>query len=271
MKYSLQGHTIVFSSGDYGVAVNPAFGEELGVANGCVPRDLNNTYPNTYNGPIFSPNFPSTCPYVLSIGATQLTANQTVEDPESVMNVPGIGFAGSPLGVTFSSGGGFSNYFPRPSYQNKTVNNYLAKSVPDYKYYEGNYVDVSSSKTNIGKNGGVYNRGGRAIPDVSANGAYLITYNQGINGQFFGTSLATPLWAAIIAMINAERGAAGKGPVGFVHPTLYQNPQVFHDITVGCNAGCNTSGFPAVQGWDPSTGLGTPNYPALSKLFNSLP
>lgn len=58
---------------------------------------------------------------------------------------------------------------------------------------------------------------------------------------------------------------------GFVNPTLYANPQVLHDITVGNNSGCGTSGFFAASGWDPVTGLGTPNYPAMLKLFLSMP
>jgi tripeptidyl-peptidase-1 len=49
--------------------------------------------------------------------------------------------------------------------------------------------------------------------------------------------------------------------------TQYKNPSVFHDITVGSNPGCGTDGFAVAKGWDPVTGLGTPNYPALLKLF----
>lgn len=50
----------------------------------------------------------------------------------------------------------------------------------------------------------------------------------------------------------------------------YANPQVFHDITTGNNPGCNTNGFSASEGWDPVTGLGTPNYPALLDVFMNL-
>jgi len=44
-----------------------------------------------------------------------------------------------------------------------------------------------------------------------------------------------------------------------------------NDITEGNNPGCGSDGFKAVKGWDPLTGLGTPNYPAMEKLFLSLP
>jgi tripeptidyl-peptidase-1 len=49
---------------------------------------------------------------------------------------------------------------------------------------------------------------------------------------------------------------------------------MFHDITVQVINGsaCNTTGFfSAVKGWDPVTGLGTPNYPAMLKVFMTLP
>jgi tripeptidyl-peptidase-1 len=63
----------------------------------------------------------------------------------------------------------------------------------------------------------------------------------------------------------------GKGPVGFINPTFYANPQVLIDITNGTNPGCDNAGFEAVEGWDPITGLGTPKYPKLLELFMSLP
>ena len=78
----------------------------------------------------------------------------------------------------FSSGGGFSNVFSRPSYQNAAVEEYLERHVPDYPFYEGN-VDVYTTE-------GLYNRAGRGIPDVSANGAYLRAYLDGVDHHWFG-------------------------------------------------------------------------------------
>lgn len=98
------------------------------------------------------------------------------------------------------------------------------------------------------------------FPDVSANGANLTAYYRGglfhAGGQynFYGTSLATPIWASIVTLINEERTNLGKGPIGFINPILYAHPEVFHDITIGTNPGCGTQGFPASPGWDPSTG-----------------
>ncbi|KAH8689320.1 peptidase S8/S53 domain-containing protein [Talaromyces proteolyticus] len=270
MKLGLQGHTIIVSSGDYGVASNPSFGSSGPCPNGCIPQGLNNTGEHSFHGTIFSPSFPTNCPYVLSVGGTQLSPGQTVKDPETVMNTDRFIIDNCSSPFFFASGGGFANYFPRPPYQNAAVSTYLTKYAPSHPYYYSNYIDVQDRTTTIGHNGGVYNRGGRGIPDVSANGAHMLGYFGELN-EADGTSISAPIWASIVALINAERTAHGKSNVGFIQPTLYQNPQMFHDITTGGNPGCNSTGFPASVGWDPSTGLGTPNYPAMLELFLGLP
>lgn len=65
-------------------------------------------------------------------------------------------------------------------------------------------------------------------------------------------------YVSIVSNINGVRLAAGKGPVGFINPTLYANPNAFNDITVGdikCTTNiCCQSGFVATAGWDPATG-----------------
>lgn len=50
----------------------------------------------------------------------------------------------------------------------------------------------------------------------------------------------------------------------------YANAWALNDITSGGNQGCNTPGFTAVPGWDPVTGLGTPNYPKLVEALVAL-
>lgn len=77
----------------------------------------------------------------------------------------------------------------------------------------------------------------------------------------------------MITCINAFRLNAGKKPVGFINQTLYRHPEAFNDITVGSNFGCSatTEGFSAVEGWEPVSGLGSPNYSKLKEVFMNLP
>lgn len=223
MKLGLQGVSILVASGDSGVA-GPA-GDDS--ANGC----LN-------GGTTFSPDFPATCPYLTTVGATLLTGNVKTDQETAV--------------TRFGSGGGFSNIYPIPAYQAAAVANYMATTPNTY-----------------GAN--VYNRNGRGYPDVSAVGDNIVIFNKGLPTLIGGTSASAPVFAAILTRINDERLKAGKSTVGFVNPLLYKNPQVLHDITTGNNPGCGTNGFSAAKGWDPVTGLGTPNYPAMLKLFMAQP
>ena len=90
-------------------------------------------------------------------------------------------------------------------------------------------------------------------------------------GLVYGTSASSPVTGSILTLINEARYNAGKTSIGFINPVLYANPQVLNDITEGGNQGCGTAGFEATTGWDPVTGLGTPNYPKMKALFLSLP
>jgi len=186
---------------------------------------------------------------------------------------------------------GFSNYFCRPSYQDMALDKYFTHYDPAYPSYTFNDIDAKEAETSLGADGGLYNRAGRGIPDVSANGANFVTFAAGIKGPVWGTSLATPIWASVLTLINDRRHMVGKGPVGFVNPVLYEHPEVFKDIVDGNNPGCGTKGFSAVPGWDREylilsrfidlvcianfvkavTGLGTPNFLKLLELFLSLP
>ncbi|RMY17954.1 hypothetical protein D0867_05667 [Hortaea werneckii] len=242
MKLGMQGVTVVIASGDSGVA---ARGADDGNSDGCLG-----------NGEVFNPDFPASCPYVTAAGATFLPTGGDPEKDEEVA-------------VTrFPSGGGFSNIYPRPSYQQTAVNTYLTAHKPPYKSYTtSNMNNPPESVTQ----GGLYNAAGRGYPDISAVGDNVVIINNGLPELIGGTSAAAPVFAAIINRINEERLAAGKKTVGFVNPTLYANPSALHDITTGSNPGCNTQGFKVTQGWDPVTGLGTPNYPALLKVFMALP
>jgi tripeptidyl-peptidase-1 len=184
LKLGLQGVSITIASGDYGVASSPGDGGP----NGCLGPE----------GKIFNPQYPSNCPYVTSVGATQLYADQTVLDKESVMQVNLGGSA-----ANFSSSGGFSNYFPQPSYQKAAVEEYFAAHNPSYPYYSQLQVDLNTTK-------GLYNRIGRAYPDVASNGAYMPAYVNGELNQWFGTSLAAPTFASILTLVSDSKSHLWK-------------------------------------------------------------
>lgn len=130
------------------------------------------------------------------------------------------------------SGGGFSNYFTIPSYQADAVNTFLTDYPPDY----------TAARYNTS--------GSRAYPDVSANGANYVVAIDGGFELVYGTSASSPVFGSIITLINNELVAAGKSPVGFINPTLYEYPDVLNDITEGSNQGCDTDGFESQPGWD---------------------
>ncbi|GJC97740.1 tripeptidyl-peptidase [Colletotrichum higginsianum] len=82
-----------------------------------------------------------------------------------------------------------------------------------------------------------------------------------------GTSASAPTFAAIIALINDALLAEGRPSLGFLNPWLYSSALPgLRDVTIGSNRGCGTMGFPAVEGWDAATGLGTPWFPVLKHL-----
>lgn len=156
--------------------------------------------------------------------------------------------------VDIYSGGGFSNIFSMPAYQAEAVSHYITQYPPPY----------GADRFNTSGNS-------RGLPDVSANGAL---YNVAVDGSFqpvSGTSAATPVFGSVIALINGERLKLGKKPVGFINPVLYAHPYILNDVTKGNNPGCGTSGFEAQPGWDPVTGLGTPNFKKMLTLFLNLP
>lgn len=113
-----------------------------------------------------------------AVGATQLSPGQTVNDPEAAMHVQNLTINPYASIYSISSGGGFSNYFPMPSYQNTAVSNYFSRHDPGYPTY------VYEGKDSVGANGGIYASGGRAYPDFSANGARMVQF---VGGEFLPT------------------------------------------------------------------------------------
>ncbi|EJF57919.1 family S53 protease [Dichomitus squalens LYAD-421 SS1] len=172
-------------------------------------------------------------------------------EPTFPSGCPFLTSVGSTQGIKetaadFSSGG-FSNIFAQPDYQADAVAGYL--------------------KTLGTTNQGLFNPQGRAFPDVSAQGVNFVVDIGGQGQGVSGTSASSPTFASVVALLNDELLNQGKSPLGFLNPLLYSSgAAALNDITSGSNPGCGTDGFPAVEGWDAVTGLGTPDFNKLLTL-----
>jgi tripeptidyl-peptidase-1 len=183
----------------------------------------------------FTTAFPASCPWVTTVGGT------TGNSPENAWS---------------SGGGGFSEVFGRPDYQNATVNNWLT---------------TDTTHTAVTK---YFNASGRAYPDISAQATNFVIIGSGSAQSVSGTSCSAPTTAGIFQLLNSARIASGKKGLGFLNPWLYNTASTgFTDIKTGKIGGCSGvisgGGFSAVAGWDPATGLGTPNYEALLAFATS--
>jgi kumamolisin len=178
-------------------------------------------------------NYPATDPSVLAVGGTTLHRSHG--------STPGI--ASEVVwndGPGSGTGGGISDYIPRPAWQ---VGNTIPPSINP-----GNFV-------------------GRGIPDVSANADPKTGYVTYAGGQFQvvgGTSAASPLWAALIALCNQQLDARMGNFNALLYSAIGPN-QVLNDITKGNNDtdGLLDGEYPAGPGWDACSGWGTPNGQAL--------
>lgn len=86
-----------------------------------------------------------------------------------------------------------------------------------------------------------------------------------------GTSCSSPICAGTLSLVNDARVTAGKKKLGFLNPFLYSNADAFDDVTTGTTQGCTGGKYTATKGWDPTTGLGTPNYKKLVAAALKLP
>jgi kumamolisin len=163
-------------------------------------------------------DFPASSPYVLAAGGTHLSLRGTTILGEQVWNDLAEGDG--------ATGGGVSEEFPLPSYQD-------AANVP--KAPDG-FV-------------------GRGVPDIAGDADPATGYSVFVDGEgttLGGTSAVAPLWAALIARLNQSMGTR----LGFVAPRLYNPPveATFHAILSG-----NNDGYSAGPGWNACTGLGSPD------------
>lgn len=182
----------------------------------------------------FDPDWPATSPYLTSVGGTHLGFLET--GSESAWS---------------GSGGGFSTLFSQPAYQVAQVQNYLKQqsgNLPPQQYW---------------------NATGRSYPDVAAFSENFWVVIDRVPQPVSGTSCACPTFSGVISLLNDIRIQQGKRSLGPLNQWLYQiAPQALNDVTKGCNQGClGQNGFCATTGFDPVTGLGSPNYQKMKALL----
>jgi subtilase family serine protease len=238
------GVTVLASSGDGGTA-NP----------GKTPIKHPKTIPFPTVG------WPGSDPLVTGVGGTYLctdpitgTGIDTTDPPVNCQSPanPGVREIG-----WVDSGGGFSHVFAKPSYQNTLPAGSTAigamRGVPDVAYQASSRTGVLVYDTAPGDA-----TGGLTCP--SGNPCSAGWYVVG------GTSASSPQWAGLVAIADQINGQG----LGQINPTLYalaSGPNYstyFYDVTNGNNQTDPTiPGYPATTGWDPVTGLGTPNAATL--------
>lgn len=219
----------------------------------------------------YLPNFPSSCPYVTTVGGTmgasfglEEVVCQATAQPN--YNVPQLGYG-------FTAGGGFSNYFPTPQWQLSAVQGYF-KALSDSDSLP--YVNASNTALSTFPFP-QYNASGRGYPDLSVQATDLFEENGGVLYYVAGTSGAAPNVAALFSLINAARLADGLPSVGFINPAIYTGFASFtNDVTSG-NISCASLPFDccpqslaAAVGWDAASGFGSVNFVDMKAYFMSL-
>lgn len=207
--------------------------------------------------------FPGSSPYVLSVGATFVvqpaSATQNWTTPLCQQNGCTYGKSEAVVNfenVSWTAGGGFGVDATevQPVWQAEAVRGYFAQHPP-----------LPSN----------FNPLGRAYPDISTVGHNCPTWQDNYLSPVDGTSCSSPIMGSIIALINSHQRSMGKPRLGLAAPIIYamyyDDPTIFNDITVG-NNWCTESlccptrndsgsdyGYVATKGFDPVTGVGTPN------------
>jgi subtilase family serine protease len=190
--------------------------------------------------PVKEVSLPASDPLTLGVGGTTLTANLSTGAYIGETAMTGPPFTGS--------GGGFSRLYATPAYQ---------EGVPGTSAMRG-------------------------VPDVSGAGVGSIPFTFAADGKTYiipleGTSASAPLWGGVVALADQY----SHHDLGFVNPLLYRiarSPsyhKAFNDVTAGNNTvtigSITITGYEAGPGWDPVTGLGSPNGEVLIPLLAARP
>ena len=250
-----QGMTIVAAAGDAGAA------------------DCDGDFPDRQSASLgLTVDMPASLPYVTGVGGTTFydvpgskywSSTNTAANGSARAYIPEVPWNDTLVfGETslLGGGGGRSSIFPKPVWQQGPgVPADAVRDVPD--------VSLSASE----HTGYLICSGGSCVDGFRASDTTLFAVN--------GTSVGSPIFAGIVALMNQKMSA----PQGNVNPGLYtlatSVPSSFHDVVAGgnwmpCSAGsldCPRNrllGYPASQGYDLATGLGSVN---AFNLINAWP
>ncbi|KAH8994355.1 subtilisin-like protein [Lactarius hatsudake] len=147
---------------------------------------------------LFVPEFPASCPYITAVGGTG------GYDPE----------VAAPL-----SGGGFSDHFPRPVYQDLALSTFFP-----WRPWHPRHRRPSSQ-----------------FPPLRQKHWYCCGWHERLDSR-----------------LRLDSSISGYTATDLRASTT---------VTSGSNPGCGTNGFSAAPGWDPVTGLGTPDFEKLQNIF----
>jgi subtilase family serine protease len=227
-------HSVLAAADARHVTVVAASGD-TGPVNGCTDQRVSSSIARQVL-------YPASDPLVLAVGGTSLFA-----DPATGAYQSETAWGGLSTSSEMASGGGTSQLFTRPAYQDGVAGIGNQRAVPDVS------ADADATR-------------GIAVMAVTAGGLEIVSPGG-------GTSLSTPMWAGLIAIADQSAGR----DLGFVNPALYaiarsaQYRRAFHDVaqgntTVVMPAGPVT-GYAAGPGWDMATGWGSPDASVLVPLL----
>ena len=236
--------TLLASSGDAG-------------APGRTSEDCDEDFP-------LNPVFPTSSPYVLSVGGTIVMNPKKAEDLTPLCKTHNCIGSGEELNCNFdrcgwTSGGGFSNFFNRPWWQEEVSNKYLNNKTlfPPSKYF---------------------NKGGRVYPDLSLVSHNYLVRVEGYYMAVDGTSASSPAVSGMISILNNLRFSQNKSSLGLVAPLLYNIykncSKCFKDMVEGSNNSTESTnckyGYTATKGFDAVYGLGLPNFDAIYEYVKNM-
>jgi len=232
------GITWFNSSGDYGSSADTTGGTAFYDPSGHV-----------------APFYPASDPYVTGVGGTALgmtysAANASYGAPLTeggwCLPDPAIAaVAGHAPNYSFgASTGGTSVFFARPSWQGFGLPSGSMRCSPD-------------------------------VAAISTGMPVAYAYFLGADTAFAGTSLSSPVWAGVCAIINEARANASLGPVGLLGPRIYplMGSSAFHPVTTGSDSGqgftstANNGAYGVGSDYNMVSGLGPPD---VGKLIAAL-